>query len=81
MEEGHGYALLRRGPKDEVIAVAGPFEVDQDRTRTSWQLFVNAIDEDEWTRETKVVDWANVQGWGPALFVTEDLDEEGELLP
>ncbi len=84
-EQGHRYALLRRDPEDDIEAVAGPFEVVQNKTRASWRLFVNALDEDDWTRDTQIVEWANEHEWGPVLFVDEEFimleNDDNDLYP
>ncbi len=83
-EDGQGYVLRRRGPDDEIEAIYGSFELDETetRTRTSWQVFVNSLDELDWIIDNEVLEWANGHEWGPVIYVDEEYSVQDEgLLP
>ncbi len=70
-DKGHAWALyLRDG--EEVTSVSGPMEFEEHTTSMSWGMLVAALDEDDWTNDTQIVDWANEHDWRQTLYVDEE---------
>ncbi len=70
-DKGRAWVLyLRDG--DEVTSVAGPMEFEGHTASMFWGALVAALDEDDWTNDTQIVEWANGHDWQRTLYVDEE---------